>query len=75
MEYYKFVDDQDVVHEFEIIEVFMYGEQKYAIAQEKGEEEALLMRYKEIGDEMLLEIIEDDQEFEEVREAYVNDNN
>lgn len=75
MEYYKFVDDQNVEHEFEIIEVFMYGEQKYAIVQEKGEEDALLMRYREKGQEMFLEIIESDQEFEEVRDAYAEDNN
>lgn len=75
MEFYTFIDDQNEKHEFEIIEVFLYGEQKYAIVQEKDQEDALIMRYQEQGDEMLLEIIEEEQEFEDVRDAYESDNN
>lgn len=72
-ETYLFVDEEGIEHNFEIVDIFEYESSKYAIVVEDDNEEAMLLRVNELGGNMQFEMIDDDEEFEEVREAYLNE--
>lgn len=66
-----FIDENGVKHEFEIIDTFKVEETEYAILQSDDNEEALLLRFdKDENDEIVLSVIEDPEEFDEVRDLY-----
>lgn len=74
---HKFVDEEGKQHEFEILDVFKVDEKDYAILQPMDgdeDEEAILLRMEldENGEKVLV-VIEDEQEFMDVRDLYFED--
>ncbi len=72
-ESYLFIDEEGNEHNFEVVDMFEYDSKKYAIVVEDDNEEAMLLRVKEEKGNMQFEMIDDDDEFEDVREAYLNE--
>lgn len=68
---HKFVDEEGNEHEFEILDVFKVDEKEYAILQADDEEDALLLRMElDEDNNKILVVIEDEQEFIDVRDLY-----
>ncbi|WDV44122.1 DUF1292 domain-containing protein [Clostridiaceae bacterium M8S5] len=71
---HTFVDEQGKQHEFEILDVFKVDDKDYAILRPiegDDEEEALLLRMElDENKEKVLVVIEDEQEFMDVRDLY-----
>lgn len=70
-----FFDEEGNEHEFEIIEVFEVEDKEYAILKAVKDEQALLLRveYDEKG-ESVLRVIENDFEFNKVKQLYLSSN-
>lgn len=68
---HTFIDDEGKEHEFEIIDLFEVEDIEYVVLQQTEEEEALLLRveYDEKG-EQVLAVIENQEEFNEIRDLY-----
>ena len=67
-----FIDENGKKHEFEIVDTFQVDDVEYAVLQgEDDEDEAILLRveYDEDGNQVLV-AIEDQDEFDEVRDLY-----
>ncbi len=64
--------DDDSELECAVVAIFPVAERQYIalLPLEEGSDEVFLYRFKKDGDDMQLENIEDDEEFEEVAEAY-----
>ncbi|MTI66448.1 MAG: DUF1292 domain-containing protein [Firmicutes bacterium] len=66
-----FVDEEGNKHEFEIVDVFEVENKDYAVLQEKGQEEAIILKIEyDKEDNKTLKTIEDDNEFMEIRDLY-----
>ena len=62
--------DDDTEIECGILGVFEVDSKEYIALLPKEEEEVYLYQYKEKGEEISLEVIEDDEEFEKVSNAF-----
>lgn len=64
------VDDQGNKITFELFDIVEFEEKEYAllIPKQEGEEELVLMRFVEEGDDYVFQAIDDDKEFERVSE-------
>ena len=62
--------DDDTEIECGILGVFEVESKEYIALLPKEEEEVYLYQYKEEGEEISLEVIEDDDEFEKVSNAF-----
>ncbi len=62
--------DDDTEIECGILGVFEVESKEYIALLPKEEEEVYLYQYKEEGEEISLEVIEDDEEFEKVSNAF-----
>ena len=64
--------DDDSELECAVVAIFPVAERQYIalLPLEEGSDEVFLYRFKKDGDDMQLENIEDDEEFEVVAEAY-----
>ncbi|MBS4540039.1 DUF1292 domain-containing protein [Clostridium sp. D2Q-11] len=71
-EKFVFIDENGKEHNFEIIHLFEVEESEYAVVQPDDMEEGLLLKveYDENGDAFLMEI-EEQKEFDEVSELYM----
>jgi len=72
MEKFKFLDENGVQHNFEIIDFFEVDDDEYAVIQPDDMEESLLLKvgYDENGESFLSEI-ESQKEFDEVSTLYL----
>lgn len=68
-----FLNDQGKKEELEILEVFEYSEKQYALVQFEEDGEAFIFLIHEHGDDMVLEQIESDSEYQEVRDLILTD--
>lgn len=68
-----FLNDQGVKQELEILEMFEYSEKQYALVQFEEDGEAFIFRVHELGDEMILEQIGSESEYQEVRDLILMD--
>lgn len=69
------VDENGDVVKFELIDIIEVDEVEYALlypigekAQDEAEDEIVLMRLKKDGEDYVFEAIENDEEFEKIRE-------
>ncbi|MBS4535370.1 DUF1292 domain-containing protein [Clostridium sp. D2Q-14] len=71
-EKYAFIDENGKEHNFEIIHLFEAKDNEYAVVRPEDIEEGLLLRleYDKNGEGFLIEI-EDENEFNEVSEIYM----
>ena len=66
-----FVDENGKKYEFEIIDTFEVDDVEYAVLQAEDNEEAILLRVEyDDDDNQVLVAIEDQDEFDEVRDLY-----
>ncbi|WP_130807203.1 DUF1292 domain-containing protein [Senegalia massiliensis] len=72
MDKFKFLDENGVEHNFEIIDFFEVDDDEYAVIQPDDMEESLLLKvdYDENGESFLCEI-ESQKEFDEVSTLYL----
>jgi hypothetical protein len=68
-----FLNDQGVKQELEILEMFEYSEKQYALVQFDEDGEAFIFRVQEHGEELILEQIGTESEYQEVRDLILMD--
>ena len=71
------IDDEGNVINFELFDIVEFEEQEYALllpaeGEKNEEEEIVLMRLTQDGEDYIFEAIEDDEEFEKVSEYIEN---
>ena len=69
----SFLNDQGVKQELEILEMYEYSDEKYALVQFEEEGEAFIFLVQEHGEELILEQIGTESEYQEVRDIILMD--
>lgn len=68
-----FLNDQGKKEELEILEVFEYSDKQYALVQFEEDGEAFIFRVQQHDNDMVLEQIGSDSEYQEVRDLILMD--
>lgn len=68
-----FLNDQGTKQEMEILEMYEYSEKQYALVQFEEEGEAFIFLVQEHGEELILEQIGSESEYQEVRDLILMD--
>lgn len=68
-----FLNDQGIAEELDILEVFEYSDKQYALVQFEEDGEAFIFAIQNDGDDMILEQIGSESEYQEVRDLILMD--
>jgi hypothetical protein len=69
----SFLNDQGVKQDLEILEMYEYSDKKYALVQFEEEGEAFIFLVQEHDEELILEQIDTESEYQEVRDIILMD--
>jgi gamma-glutamylcyclotransferase (GGCT)/AIG2-like uncharacterized protein YtfP len=68
-----FLNDQGVAEELDILEIFEYSDKQYALVQFEEDGEAFIFAIQKDDQDMILEQIGSEQEYQEVRDLILMD--